>query len=160
MAPCGDWVINVGITGGGIQRLKAKVEKNVNFLGTEGMRRVIRERGDAAIQAFKNNIESFSPGGVPDLKEKTKKQKQREVGFVYPILKRTGAMMQSMYTYVRKAGVVGWVVEVRFRGTENKVKAIAHITGGGTVPVRDFMKLPRGFSASVFAAIRAGLKRR
>lgn len=36
------------------------------------------------------------PGQYPDLKEKTKIQKQKQVGFVYPILKRSGALAKSM----------------------------------------------------------------
>lgn len=37
-----------------------------------------------------------SPGGYPDLSPETKKQKQRQVGFLYPILKRSGRLESSL----------------------------------------------------------------
>lgn len=37
-----------------------------------------------------------SPGGYPDLSSKYKKRKQRAVGFVYPILKLTGRLEDSL----------------------------------------------------------------
>ena len=37
-----------------------------------------------------------SPGGYKDLKPKTKIQKQKKFGFIYPILKRTGILERSI----------------------------------------------------------------
>lgn len=48
---------------------------------------------------FQGNRAIFSlrgPGQYTDLAESTKKEKQRKVGFVYPILKRTGALEKSI----------------------------------------------------------------
>jgi phage gpG-like protein len=48
---------------------------------------------------FQGNKAIFSlkgPGKYVDLKENYKKQKQKAVGFIYPILKRSGALEQSI----------------------------------------------------------------
>ena len=48
---------------------------------------------------FQGNKKVFSlkgPGQYPDLAPKTKVQKMREVGFVYPILKKTGRLESSL----------------------------------------------------------------
>jgi len=48
---------------------------------------------------FQGNKKVFSlkgPGQYPDLADSTKEQKKREVGFVYPILKRTGRLESSL----------------------------------------------------------------
>lgn len=37
-----------------------------------------------------------SPGQYPDLKPATKKQKQKQTGFIYPILERTGRLSASI----------------------------------------------------------------
>lgn len=150
--------IQVHITGGGLKRLHTKLENQINFLGSGAVRSVLKEAADDLVSGIKDNIDSFTPGAVADLAPSTKKQKMRKFGRIYPVLKATGEMMESMYSYVRKKGVAGWAIGIRFKGIRNKEVAQHHIDGGPNLPRRDFMKLPRGFSAGIIAQIRAGLR--
>ena len=80
------------------------VENDKAFL--DGIDRLSRATKDFRIpfgliskSFFQGNKKIFtlkSAGQYPDLKDKTKTQKQREVGFVYPILKRTGRLESSL----------------------------------------------------------------
>lgn len=151
------------ITTSGIEKLRLRTSRRVNFLGREGIRSVLSASGDEMIAAFKKNIESFTPGTVADLKESTKKQKQAKVGFVYPILKRTMQMMNSMYVRVyAPAGGRGWTVKLGFAGSQggtlNSTIADAHIRGLGRLPKRDFTNVPRNVVSNIYRRIRAGLR--
>ena len=141
--------------GGGVERLGARYRGKAQFL-KEGARPIMKKMADNAVEEVRENIESFTPGDVQDLAESTKKSKKRKYGTEYPILKATGEMMDSMYSYVEWAK--GWLISIRFRGQRNRDIAERHINGDG-VPKRDFMKLSRAFRARVFAALRAGLWR-
>lgn len=141
--------------GGGTERLAARYRGKAQFL-KEGARPIMKAMGDKAVEEIKANIESFTPGEVQDLAESTKKSKKAKYGTEYPILRATGEMMNSMYSYVEWAK--GWLISIRFRGARNREIALRHIHGDG-VPPRDFMKLSRAFRARVFAALRAGLWR-
>jgi hypothetical protein len=138
----------------GAQRLRAKMSNRVNFLGGDGVRKVLKTEGKALLAAFRQHANNLSPGDVPDLSESYKPQKRRAVGFIYPILRRTGEMLGSMYTNVIRDN--GWVIRVGFAGQHagggsNADIARAHIEGRGRLPKRDFTKLPPGFSARVRA---------
>jgi len=50
------------------------------------------------------------PGKYPDITPETKKQKQREVGFIYPILKRKGFLEASL-TSPRGAGAINIITK-------------------------------------------------
>lgn len=142
--------------GGGAQRLGGRYRGMAHFL-KEGARPTMKKMADEAVEEIKNNINSFTPGTVQDLKPATKKAKIKKFGTEYPILKATGEMMESMYSYVRWAA--GWMISIRFRGQRNRDIAQRHIDGIGVLPKRDFMKLTRAFRARIFAALRAGWRK-
>ena len=138
------------VTTVGLERLEAKVTRRVNFLGGPGMRAVFQEAARELLIEYKTQVETFTPGPVRDLKPATKVRKQREVGFIYPILRRTGDMLQSMVAKVHYTSA--WAIRVTFpgvnrKGTRNQVVAKAHIEGTARLPVRDFTKVSRAWGA-------------
>ncbi len=141
---------------GGAQRVRGKLEKALNFLGGTKTRAIMRESGDEAIEIFKKQIESFKPGRVKDLSEGYKAQKLRSAGFVYPILVRTGEMVDSMFTRVSKDDR-GWLIQLRFKGARNQRIAERHIKGDGKLPRRDFTLLPPDFHYRVLKRLREAL---
>lgn len=52
--------------------------------------------GEMFRQSRKTIFDLGSAGGYPDLKESTKRQKAKEVGFLYPILFRHGSLRSSL----------------------------------------------------------------
>jgi hypothetical protein len=147
----------------GLERFATRMTNRANFLGS-GMKPLLREAGDELIETYKERIESFTPGEVPDLKDSTKKQKAKQVGFVYPILVRTRTMIDSMYARVKSAvRGSGWGIAIGFSGSQKGVSnariAQIHITGEGNMPMRDFTKVPASFSDSIFRRIRDALRR-
>ena len=157
---------SVTVTTGGLERLRAKVNARLNFLGRGGIREVLERNAQDLKQQYRRKVESFVPGEVPDLKDATKKQKMREVGFIYPILRRTGEMLASMAVkVVPPQEGHGWRIQVTFRGTHtggtrNQVIANAHINGEGRNPVRDFTKVSPQWVGNLMKQIRAGFTRR
>lgn len=152
-------------TGGG-ERLRAKINRRINFLGRGGIREVLEENAEELIKLYRRKVESWVPGEVPDLKEATKKEKRRQVGFVYPILKRTGELLDSATAKVLPpAGGRGWRIAVTFPGRHaggvlNEVIAMAHINGEGNNPVRDFTKVSPQWVGNLLKQVRAGFTRR
>ena len=156
--------IRVHITTAGLDKLGARMNNAANFLGRNGVRNVLRDAGALWVRAAKATIDSFAPGSVADLAASTKIQKQAEVGFIYPILRRTSEMYNSMgVTVLAPAGGNGWQIRLDMRGMRregisNKTLAMLHATGSGNLPARDFFKRPAGFSRIIFDAVRSALR--
>lgn len=157
-------MINVKIRTAGQEKLAEKVSKRANFLGTEAMADICRVTAADVVTQFKHTIESFTPGRVPDLAESTKKEKQKAVGFIYPILKRTSELINSMMPFIRTpTGGKGWIIGVKFVGDHGGITnarlAEIHIEGEGNVPARDFTKVPASIKQGLFRRIRSALTR-
>lgn len=92
------------------------IENDENF--RRGLERLERSTDDFRIpftlisaDFFKSNRKIFtlrSKGLYPDLAPATKVQKQKEVGFVYPILAREGALARSL-TSPNASGAVNFI---------------------------------------------------
>jgi len=65
--------------------LKTPLVKSAEFMRRE------------AIENFAQRGEKMQSGGWPDLKDITKRIKLKEVGFVYPMMVRTGRLKRSFY---------------------------------------------------------------
>lgn len=155
-------MINIKSQVVGLERFARKASNRANFLGADGMEDILDKAGADLVERYKKKIESFTPGSVPDLAESTKKQKARLGVSVYPILKRFGTLMDSMFYKVRRPmGGRGWIVAIGFAGSQNGVAnariAQIHIEGQGRNPIRDFTKIPREWGREVFKSIREGL---
>lgn len=145
----------------GLDRLHARITRRANFLSGIGLKDILRAAGDDLLKEFKKNIATFTPGPVRDLKPATKVQKQRQVGFIYPILHRTGDLIRSMH--IRVVAVRGLTLRLEFwgahsGGTLNSKIAEVHITGQGVMPVRDFTKIPPSWVAKLKRNIREALR--
>lgn len=156
--------MNVTIQTVGLKRLAAKVDKRIYILSSTAMRQVLQEAGVDLVREFQSNIDAMTPGKVPDLKESTKKRKMKEVGFIYPILKRSGSMYDNMETKVVNSRTHGWTIQLRFAGQDpkggvNRVKAEAHVAGRGHLPIRDFTTISRRWKTSLFQRIRDRMRR-
>lgn len=156
--------MNVSIQTAGLLRLAAKVDRRVYALSSTVMRQVLQEAGADLVREFQGNINAMTPGKVPDLKEATKKRKMKEVGFVYPILKRSGSMYNSMEATVVNSRVNGWTIQIKFSGQDpkggvNRLKAKAHIEGQGHLPERDFTSISRRWKTGLFQRIRDRMRR-
>lgn len=155
---------SVVITTAGLERLRSRITRAANFLGSAGMERLMKEEGEALAARFKSKILSQTPGNVPDLTEAYKEQKQRKHGLIYPILYASGKMWRGIEILVTKpkAGS-GWRLSLNVKGnteagTPYNVVADAHIKGEGNLPVRDFTKLPVGWSNQLVNKVRQGLR--
>lgn len=153
--------VNVNIDGS--NRLVERWNQRVNFLGGKRVRSILQEMGHEMEAQFQKNIEKFVPGPVKDLTPKYKKRKMKDVGHVYPILIKTGQMFASMYSRVFKKD--GWTVKVAFAGmheggiTNQRLVGIHTGQEPGKMPVRDFMKLRKGWTAKWTRLILRELKR-
>lgn len=148
----------------GITALHATVSRRANFLGSNGMRTILRQKADDLEGEFKKNIMGFTPGPVQDLAASTKKEKQSKVGFIYPILVRTYQFINSMYTRVMAPlSGGGWNIKLGFAGSQNGVTnqriAEIHIKGEGHMPKRDFTKVPTSWRVDLINRIRDALRR-
>lgn len=157
-------MIRVQIQTAGITKLAAKADRRLNFLGSGAVRAILQQSAGELVEAFQENIEAMTPGRVPDLKDSTKKKKLKKYGSVYPILKATHSMFNSMTAQVFAPRGNGWVIRVAFPGSDvdggsNADKAKAHIEGTATLPKRDFTTIPRKWRTLLFQRIRAALRR-
>lgn len=153
--------MRVTVTTAGLDRLRAKVHKALHFLGEDGMRAVLKEEGKQLVEMYKRTIASYTPGPVQDITQETKRRKARDGFAVYPILRASGDMMNSMYHVVRHAGGA-WVLALGFRGTDrrgtpNAEKAKGHIEGTAHLPRRDFTVIPKGWSKHLTSQLRRKL---
>lgn len=159
--------MKVTITTTGIRSLKRKVDKRIEFIRGPALRQLVLEMGADVIEAYNRKVMTFTPGRVRDLRPATKEQKQREVGYIYPILRRTGQMMNSIYTRVKARSWRDprYVIRLGFKGRhsggiENSELARIHTLGLGNNPKRDFTALPkaltRRWTARILAALRKG----
>lgn len=151
--------MRVRITTGGLDTMTQQVSRAANFLGGPQIRRVLQEHGKLLVQNFRENIATFTPGPVQDITQQTKRDKSRGGWRVYPILVRTGDMVNSIYSEVVHSGRTGWTIRLRFRGTNrqgsrNADVALAHIQGNEHLPARDFTFVSDEWRDSLFAAIR------
>lgn len=152
------------LTVGGLERIATRFEQRANFLRSERMRALLVKQGDTLLKAFRKTIDSFMPGQAQDLKDATKKAKQRLYGRVYPILKATGELYDQMAMRVVLVTGRGWVMRIYWKGSrrsasENVKIAKIHIEGKGHMPQRDFTEVPHNFASKVFDAISDGLRR-
>jgi len=93
---------------------------------------------------FKTNRAIFTlkgPGQYPDLSRKYKKAKASSVGFVYPILKRTGRLEESI-TNPSHSDAIAQVInrDTVILGTKVPY-GIYHQLGGQKIPYRPFVFL-------------------
>lgn len=151
--------MKVRITTAGLEAISAKVSRAANFLSGSGMRAVLQQHGKMLVQEFRENIATFTPGPVPDIKPATKLQKQRGGFSVYPILVRTGDMVNSLYSNVIKKGRTSWRIALGFKGynrsgSRNADVALAHLRGGPHLPQRDFTTITDKWRDSLFAAMK------
>lgn len=152
--------MTVQLTSAGFERLGFKISRVANFLGGDGIKSVLNETGDDLVREFKKNIETFVPGEVVDLADSTKKQKLKKVGFMYPILRRSGKFIDSMRVRVTKKSNQ-WGLELFFVGangkTLNSIIGDAHLNGTGRMPKRDFTKISNEWKDRVWERIRSRL---
>ena len=84
-----------------------------------------------------------SPGGYKDIKESTKRQKRRSVGFIYPILKRSGKLEKS----ITQKGAPGNIFKLGKQslviGTDIEY-GLFHQVGTRKMPVRKFVFIDGG----------------
>lgn len=116
----------------GLETIEQRIRQRQAFL-REGVRPILEQCADEMVAEMEGNIESFTPGRVKDLAPSTKKQKQRDVGSVYPILLKTGQMVSSMYSQVVRVASV-WRIRLGFSGQHsggisNAALAQIHIKG-------------------------------
>lgn len=146
--------IKITIESAGSKRLIERINRAANFLGTAEMRRILNSHSEKVVKQFKANIDKMTPGSVPDLKKATKDRKLKKYGRVYPILRATNKMYNSMKgaaAHLRS----GWAIQVRFAGDRGKVAA-AHQDGDG-VPRRDFTKIPASLRHELWDRIHDAL---
>lgn len=153
--------MSVRVTTNGLNRLRAKVSRAANFLGKGGINATLNHHGALLVESYRAKVQTFMPGPVEDLKEATKRSKMKGGFAVYPILKRTGDMLNSMYHTIRNAGGV-WSIAIGFRGVDrtgasNEVKALAHMEGTDVLPQRDFTQVPKGWLKKLSAEIRRNM---
>lgn len=152
-------MISFTATTGGLERLAARVTNRANFLGSARMRSVVQLAGDDLVRVYRQHIDTFNPGDVPDLAESTKKQKAKQVGFVYPILKRTFDFYNRMRAIITApSGGSGWRIQIDFPGTKGSITnnrlAEIFIRGEGRQPRRDFTQIPNAWKNRLFARLR------
>lgn len=142
----------VRITSVGIKNIEQRVTQRLNFLGGEGMRALLQEMGKDAVREIQKRVGTQNPGPVKDLTPRYKKDKLKKVGYIYPILFRTGYMISTMASRVRKRMLTPrWVISITFLGQHPGAKistaelAQIHALGKGHMPKRDFIVLPKGF---------------
>lgn len=157
-------MIRVNVKAPGLTKLAAKASRAANLLGGTGLRQVLQDAGEDLVKEFQENIEAMTPGRVPDLKPETKKRKMKEVGFIYPILKRTASMYNSMKIRVLAPTGQGWTLQLMMPGSDskgnpNRDKAQGHLTGAGHLPKRDFTTISRKWRDNLLEQIRAARRR-
>ncbi len=152
------------ITVTGIGKLRAKATTKVKRMAGPAVKKAVEQMADEVLAEYRGKEESFVPGSVADLDEKYKKRKQKKFGQVYPILQASGQMMNSMFHKVTAAGsrfsiFVGF--KGRHAGTKlsNEQLVKIHTGGEGTQPVRNFLKLSRGFTTKWTRRILAVLRK-
>lgn len=145
------------VKGDGLEKLHHRFRQKAAAL--VDTKPILQKAAPQLIRILKRNIEDFRPGSVPDLKEATKKRKQKQVGFIYPILKRFGDMMDSMAAVVTKASIGVEFRGVNREGVRNSRVARVHLRGEGRNPKRDFFKIPKTFRDSIIDAVRAKFRR-
>lgn len=87
---------------------------------------------------FKSNRAIFAlsgPGKYPDLSERYKKQKKKAVGFIYPILRRTGRL-ESSITDPSDTDAISLIINKRSLILGTKVPYASNHQMGLGVPVR------------------------
>lgn len=150
-------------TTGGLERLAARITMRANFLGSARMRSmVVQPAADDLLKVYRQKIDSFNPGEVPDLAESTKKQKAKQVGFVYPILKRTLDFYNRMRAIITApSGGSGWRIQIDFPGSKGSITnnrlAEIFIRGEGKQPKRDFTQIPNAWKSRLFTRLRNAL---
>lgn len=143
----------------GSQRLQVRMTKRANFLGGQVNRAIIGSMGKAALSQLRKTVGTFRPGSVPDLSPGYKKQKIRQFGRAYPILKATGMFLDSMrFVIGRPKRGSGYVISVRFAGMHYGGKSNAQLADLH-LATRDFTQLPPGFSDPWKKRIQAALRR-
>lgn len=157
--------MKVSVTTSGLERLEEKITRRANFIGTNGVRDILRQSAKELEEHYKETIKSFTPGTVQDLKESTKKQKMRKHGRIYPILVGFGDLINSIKALVFKpVRGSGWGIRLMFQGANrqgvmNARVAEAHIEGQGNLPKRDFTKVPGWWRQKVLSRISQALRR-
>lgn len=155
--------MKVTVRTAGLDRLIAKAKRKLDFLSSDGAREVMRKSGAELVTQFQRTINTFTPGPVKDLAPKTKVQKMRQVGRLYPILVRSGDLFRSMVPRVTRKGTQ-WSITVMYKGRKPNITnarlAQIHITGEGRNPPRDFTSIPKNWRVNLFQRLRRELQRR
>lgn len=150
------------LTTTGIRALQLKVATKLTMMGGPVLANSVRMVGDNIVAQFRRNIDSFTPGSVEDLTPKYKKVKLKKYNKVYPILRATDQLYNSIYRRVAKTKT-GYKIFIGFTGNRsgkisNSRLAEIHANGMGNNSERDFMFIPRGFAWNQTRRIFAVLK--
>ena len=151
----------------GIKNLQKKVSKRINFLGGDGIRKVLSTLGKELVKDLNKQVEGFKPGRLKDLTPKYKEAKQKKHGRIYPIMRASGFMIDSMYSRVVRGTLrrAIWTIRVGFKGRHPDAKmptwklAEIHVKGKGANPVRDFLRPKKRMAKRAATLIRQGLRR-
>ena len=104
---------------------------------------------------FRSSIwQQSGPGQYPDLSPKYKKQKKRSWGFIYPILKASGALQNAM-AIDGEGNITEIGEQSAFLGVEESVVPYArfHQNGSSIHPVRKFLFFGEGNEVKVYKNI-------
>lgn len=149
--------IRVTVTSAAATRLKMRLTRAANFLGGQGVQRIMDEAAKDLVSAYQKQLLSFTPGAVPDLSDGYKEVKQKKHGLIYPILYATGGLFESMRMRAALKDA-GWVFKLSFigsnGGTPYDTIGNAHIEGTSRLPKRDFTKIPATWRKSLMATMR------
>lgn len=141
--------------------MRAKTEGKLRSLRGQRVHNAVNASGRDLIALYRSRVSTFNPGPVPDITEKTKRAKQRLVGFVYPILYRTGQLMASMYHKVSWDGATA-TLRIGFAGnnggTPNATIAKAHLDGTATLPARDFTRVTQQWRRALMQRLKEAVR--
>lgn len=141
--------------------MRAKTAGKIRSLQGRRVSDALNASGRDLIALYRSRITTFNPGPVQDLTERTKRQKQREVGFVYPILYRTGQLMASMYHKLVWDAATA-TIRIGFSGhnggTPNAVIAKAHLDGTATLPARDFTRVTQQWRRALMQRLKEAVR--
>ena len=148
----------------GLRALAVKAERKTKLLTGVALQEIFDRGADELEFVFRRNVQRFTPGGVKDLTPKYKLRKEKQVGYAYPILYRTGVLMAALYTKAVKP-VTGHVWKIRYgfagihpeNGVDLAQLAEWHINGEGRNPKRDFTTVPKEWQVSFVKRVSKAL---
>lgn len=141
----------------GAHHFALKISRRVNFLRERGIRELLQDMGKDIAEQYRANVRSFTPGAARDLSPNYKREKQRRVGFVYPILIATGAMLAALRTRVYRGPP--WRIAVWFTGQHPGGRSNADLAEHHRSTGRDFTRRKEGWSKKWLKELGERLRR-